>query len=96
MLAAGLDGIDRELDCPPPVNNLNIYEMSAEELRAKGIQQLPGSLGEALEELDGDEVIRATLGEEVLEAFVRAKQSEWDAYRTQVMDWEVGYYLEKA
>ena len=96
MLAAGLDGIDRNLPCPPPVNNLNIYEMEMDELQKRGISQLPGSLAEALQELDGDEVIKNALGEEAYAAFTRAKQAEWDEYRTRVMDWEVEYYLETA
>lgn len=96
MLMAGLDGIDRKLECPPPVNNLNIYEMKDKELVELGISQLPGSLAEALDELDRDEIIKNCLGVEIYEAFVRAKQSEWDAYRTHVMDWEIETYLETA
>lgn len=96
MLAAGLDGIERGLDCPPPVNNLNIYEMTDDELSEKGIEQLPGSLAEALRELEGDRVLQGTLGEEIYEAFTRAKWTEWDEYRTRVMDWEIEYYLETA
>ena len=96
MLAAGMEGIDRKLTCPPPVNDINIYEMSPEELTEMGISQLPGSLDEALEALAGDELIIDTIGREVFEAFVRAKRSEWDEYRTRVMDWEVRRYLETA
>jgi glutamine synthetase len=96
MLAAGFDGVERELECPPPVNNLNIYEMTDAELLEQGIQQLPGSLAEALQELDGDEVIKAALGAELYEAFTRAKWAEWHAYRNQVSDWEIEYYLERA
>ncbi len=96
MLAAGLDGIERELDCPPPVNDLHIYEMSAEELTEKGISQLPGSLAEALNELEGDGAIREALGEVAYEAFTRAKWAEWNEYCTRVMDWEIEYYLETA
>jgi len=96
MLAAGLDGVEKEMSCPPPVNHLNIYEMERAELEAKGILQLPGSLAEALEALEADEVLKGTLGAEAYEAFTRAKWSEWDAYRTQVMDWEIEYYLETA
>ena len=96
MLAAGLDGIDRNLPCPPPVNNLNIYEMEEHELQERGIRQLPGSLAEALQELEGDSVIKDILGVEAYTAFTRAKQEEWNEYRTRVMDWEVEYYLETA
>lgn len=96
MLAAGLDGIEGEMSCPPPVNNLNIYEMDDQELTKLGILQLPGSLAEALDALREDDVLREALGEEVYEAFSRAKRVEWDEYRTRVMDWEVEYYLETA
>ncbi|MGD8814222.1 MAG: glutamine synthetase, partial [Anaerolineales bacterium] len=96
MLAAGLDGIDRELECPPPVNDLNIYEMSGDELKKQGIDQLPGSLDEALHELASDPLICDCLGSETLEAFTRAKQAEWEAYCTHVMDWELETYLETA
>ncbi len=96
MLAAGLDGIERKLDCPPAVNNLNIYKMEAEELEERGIKQLPGSLDEALEELRGCDVIRQALGEFTTEVFLRAKQAEADEYRIRVMDWEIQNYLETA
>ncbi len=96
MLAAGLDGIEKKEACPPPVNNLNIYEMDEEELSKLGIAQLPGSLAEALEDLSKDEVLKEALGDQIYEAFVRAKWAEWDAYRTRVMDWEVETYLEIA
>lgn len=96
MLAAGLDGIENELECPPAVNNLNIYEMDAEELDARGIKQLPGSLDEALDELRGCNVIQEALGEFTTEVFLRAKQAEADEYRIRVMDWEIENYLETA
>ena len=96
MLAAGLDGIEKDIPCPPPVNDLNIYEMSESELAEHGIAQLPGSLGEALDELDRDSILKETLGPKIYQAFVRAKRSEWDEYCARVMDWEVEYYLETA
>ena len=96
MLASGFDGIEEKLSCPPPMNNLNIYEMDEQELTKLGIAQLPGSLAEALEELAKDKVLRETLGEEIYEAFIRAKWVEWNEYRTRVMDWEVETYLEIA
>ena len=96
ILAAGLDGIDKKMPCPAPVNNLNIYEMEAEELDKLGVRQLPGSLPEALSELAADAVLVEALGPEAFEAFQRAKQAEWDNYRIRVMDWEVETYLETA
>jgi glutamine synthetase len=96
MLAAGMDGIENELECPPAVNHLNIYQMEADELERRGIKQLPGSLEEALVELRASDVIRNALGEYTYEAFNRAKQAEVDEFRTKVMDWEIEHYLETA
>ena len=59
------------------------------------LKELPGSLHESLDEPEKDDVIRAALGEHVLNHFVEAKRAEWDAYRTQVSDWEVDRYLEQ-
>jgi glutamine synthetase len=96
MLTAGLDGIDRKLSCPPPVNNVNIYHMSSEELAGMGISQLPGSLAEALDMLHEDAALVHALGPEILEAFERAKRAELDEYRIRVTDWELERYLETA
>jgi glutamine synthetase len=96
MLAAALDGIDHELPCPPPLNNVNVYEMSAEERKKQNIATLPGSLAEALYELEEDEVLQEALGPAIYAAFSRAKWSEVEEYRTKVNDWEVDRYLETA
>ncbi len=96
MLAAGLDGVKQDLPCPPPVNDVNLYEMTDEELDGMGISQLPGSLAEALREFENDTVLQDVLGSDATDAFFRAKWEEWDAYRTRVMDWEVETYLHKA
>jgi glutamine synthetase len=96
MLAAALDGIDRQLECPQPLNNLNVYELTEDQRRQQGIAHLPGSLAEALEELSGDQVLKDALGPVLYEAFTRAKVAERDEYRTRVTDWEVSRYLETA
>jgi glutamine synthetase len=93
MLAAGLDGIERKLTPPYPVEE-NLYHFDAAKLESRKIRQLPGTLREALVELSRDEVIRDALGDHVLERFVEAKTEEWDEYRIQVSDWEVQRYLE--
>ncbi len=69
--------------------------MDATQIAAKSIKELPGTLGEALDELEKDEVIREALGDHVFSHFVDAKRLEWDEYRTQVSDWEVERYLEQ-
>jgi len=93
MLAAGLDGIERKLTPPDPVEE-NLYHFDAAKLESRKIKQLPGTLREALNELQADKVIREALGEHVFERFVEAKTEEWDEYRTQVSSWEVDRYLE--
>ncbi|MBN1267254.1 MAG: type I glutamate--ammonia ligase [Anaerolineales bacterium] len=96
MLAAGMDGIEKKMECPPPVNNINIFEMNDAELDELGIGQLPDSLGAALDEFEKDEVLKNALGPETVEAFLRAKRSEWENFTTHVTDWEVRQYLETA
>jgi len=93
MLAAGLDGIDRRLEPPPPVEE-SAYELTEERLRELSIGLLPGTLEEALDELAKDEVVRGALGEHAYQAFTRARREEWDAYRIQVTEWEIRRYLE--
>ncbi len=96
MLAAGLDGVARALTPPAAMDHINLYELGPEERAAKGVGQLPGSLEEALAELERDEVVKAALGPRLYDAFMRAKQAEVEAYRMQVTDWEVARYLETA
>jgi glutamine synthetase len=96
MLASAIDGIDKGMTAPAPLNNINVYEMSLAERKRAHVTELPGSLNEALNELDKDEVVKAALGPVTYEAFVRAKRAEWEEYRLRVMDWEVERYLELA
>lgn len=96
MIAAAMDGIENGLVPPKPLNSINVYELTPEEKIQLGITQLPGSLLEALDELDKDPVIKEALGKDLYEVFRRAKLSEWDEYRMQVMDWEIEKYLETA
>jgi glutamine synthetase len=96
MLAAAFDGIDNNIPCPEPLNNVNVYHMTKEERQTAGVAELPGSLSEALRELDTDQVLKDALGPTLYEAFVRAKWAEIEEYRTHVTDWEVERYLELA
>ena len=93
MLAAGLDGVEKGMTLADPVEE-SLYAMDATRIAEKGIKELPGTLGEALDELERDDVICEALGEHVLSRFVDAKRAEWDEYRTQVSDWEVERYLD--
>ena len=96
MLGAALDGIDNKLEVPADLNNVNIYHLTSEERAEMGIASLPGSLAEALRELESNEVVRAALGPATYEAFARAKWAEVEDYRMKVSDWEVERYLETA
>jgi glutamine synthetase len=96
MLAAGLDGVEKKLTPPPSVNNQDVYHFTPEELQARNIATLPGTLEEALQELAGDRVIRGVLGENLFAAYLRAKTDEWDQYRMRVSQWELDQYLETA
>lgn len=96
ILAAALDGIDRGLTPPEPLNNINLYHLTPKERKKLGVKELPGSLAEALTELDKDEVIKAALGPTLYEAFTRAKWEEWDDFRLRVSDYEIERYLEQA
>lgn len=95
MLAAGLDGIERDLTPPPPVNE-DVYDFDKRDLRERAIGTLPDTLAEALDALEQDEVIQEALGPAITAAFVRAKRAEWDEYRIQVTNWELERYLETA
>jgi len=92
MLATGLDGIRRDLEPPAPVEE-NVYELDALELRLHDIASLPGTLEEALQELEQDTVIAETLGEHTFRRYLDAKRLEWNEYRIQVTSWELDRYL---
>lgn len=91
-LRAGLDGIVNKIQ-PPASVDCNIFAMSEEEKKKLGIEAIPGTLIEAVGELEKDEFVRETLGRHVSEKYIEAKKAEWDDYRSQVTDWEINQYL---
>lgn len=93
-LSAGLDGIRRELT-PPESVNCNIFELSAEEKKARKITALPTSLGRAIEGLERDEYIQKVLGSHIFSKYTEAKKQEWALYNEYVSDWEIERYLGK-
>ncbi|KGX86011.1 type I glutamate--ammonia ligase [Pontibacillus litoralis] len=92
LLAAGLDGIDNNLEAPTPVDR-NIYVMDKEEREAHGVQDLPSTLAEALQLLKKDDKMVEALGEHLYEHFIESKEIEWDMFRTQVHPWEREQYM---
>lgn len=92
MLAAGLEGIEKEYAVPEPVTS-NVFAMSPSERHERGIGMLPGSLNEAIAAAEDSELLRRALGDHVFESFIENKQIEWDSYRKHVTDYELQRYL---
>lgn len=92
MLAAGLEGIEKEYPCPDPVEE-NVFEMTEAERTRRGISTLPGSLFEAIETAEESVLLRRTLGDHVFKSLIANKKFEWDRYRTHVTDFELDRYL---
>ena len=93
-LAAGLDGIKHEI-MPPHSIDCNIYEMTEQERMDAGIENLPGSLLEAAKEFEKDAFIQDVLGEDLSKKYIKAKTKEYEDYRAQVTEWELGKYLHR-
>lgn len=92
MLRAGLDGIQRRLTLPAPMDENLFLRDESERLRPRS-RLLPPTLGEALDVLHEDSLMRETLGDSIYEGFMDAKMIEWTQYRQQVHNWELERYL---
>ncbi|MBM9605172.1 type I glutamate--ammonia ligase [Desulfopila inferna] len=92
MLNSGLDGVKNKLQPPPSVNK-DLFEMTSAQMSEEGITVLPANLMEAIEELRANPIARETLGNHIFEKFIEAKIKEWDAFRTNVSQWELDEYL---
>jgi glutamine synthetase len=92
ILAAGLEGIEKEYAVPDPIEE-NVYAMTEEERQKRGIDTLPASLLEAIQLTEKSELVRKALGDHVFDAFIANKKIEWDQYRTQVSEYELKKYL---
>ncbi len=92
LFAAGLEGIEQKLKLGPPTSD-NIYRMTEEERKAAGIESLPSDLFGAVKEAESSQFVRATLGDQLFEHFIRNKKLEWDEYKSQVTEYEIRRYL---
>ena len=92
VLGLGMRGIKEKLELPEPVEK-NIFHMSEEEMKVEGIRSMPGSLGEALNNLSGSKIMKEILGDHVYSNFLTVKKKEWDEFRCHVTDWELKRYL---
>ena len=91
-LAAGLDGIERELEAPPEITE-NIYAMNRAARHEHDIHSLPADLREAIHAFEADELLTSTLGKHIVSQYVEGKRREWEEYRTVVTDWEINKYI---
>ena len=92
MLHAGLEGIEHGYELPEPMEQ-NLYHLGPEERQRQGIEQLPESLGEAIEIAAESELVLRVLGEHTFNRFIEIKRQEWEDYRVQVSPWEIDRYL---
>ncbi|MDC0610949.1 type III glutamate--ammonia ligase [Vibrio sp.] len=93
LIAAGLDGVERELDPGEPMN-INLYDLTLNEILEKNIPILPQNLGEALEALEKDTIFVEAMGKDIVSEFINVKRKEWIEYSRYVSDWEVRKYAE--
>jgi len=92
LLHTGLEGIEKGYELPPPMES-NLYKLSAEDRKERGIVALPETLGEAIDELAGSELVRTAFGDHIFSNYVKLKRQEWDEYRVQLTPWELEKYL---
>ena len=94
MLKSGLDGMANKFDPGPPINK-NIFQLTVREKRQYKIEELPGSLYDAVQLLRKDKVVCAALGDHILNHYVAAKLATWHEYTTAVHPWEIERYLDR-
>ena len=92
-LAAGLKGMEEELSLPDPIEDGNLHLATRQQLKEKGIQTLPDTLGEAVELFAQSELMKETLGEHIHSFLVEKKREEWNEFQRHVTDWELERYL---
>jgi len=93
MLLSGLDGIKRKLNPGKPIEE-DVYEFDDSKLKQLYIDTLPGSLGDAIEEMEKSKLVKEALGDHTYKNFIRAKRMEWNEFRIQVTEWELKKYFE--
>lgn len=94
LLEAGMDGIRNQI-MPPESVDLNIFEMSEEERQALGLEKLPTTLAEAVDELEKDELICKVLGEDLSTKLIESYREKYREYQQQITQWEIDQYLHK-
>ncbi|MFN4260173.1 MAG: glutamine synthetase family protein [Gemmataceae bacterium] len=94
VLAVGLDGIRRQLDPGEPVQ-VDPGNWTADERKARHIDELPITLGEAIGHCQENEVLRRAFGPDLFQAFLAVRQAEWNFFRERQLADEVQVLLER-
>ena len=94
FLAAGLDGIEQNLD-PGDPDLVNMYELPDKELERRGVKQLPRTLLESIDAFEADDLGRRVMGEELFNSYIKLKRAEWWSYHNSISQWEIDNYLTK-
>ena len=92
LLHAGLEGIEKGYELADPMDT-NLYHLTSEERKERGIVALPETLGEAVDAFADSELMRRAFGDHIFENYVKLKRKEWDEYRIQLTQWELDRYL---
>jgi glutamine synthetase len=92
LLHAGLEGIEQEYELPDPMET-NLYHLTPEQRKERGIVSLPETLGEAIDALSESALVKKALGDHIFSRYIELKRKEWDEYRVQLTDWEMKKYL---
>jgi glutamine synthetase len=92
LLHAGLEGIEQGYELPEPMET-NLYHLTPEQRRERGIVSLPETLGEAIDALAESDLARKALGPHIFDRYIELKRKEWDDYRVQLTGWELDRYL---
>ncbi|CCV64104.1 Glutamine synthetase [Alteracholeplasma palmae J233] len=91
ILAAGLEGIKKELVTKPV--EINLFALNDKERKELNIHNLPENLSEAVVAFENSSFAKNVLGEHLFTKLIEAKKEEWNNYRTSVSEWEIQEYL---
>ena len=92
LLHAGLEGIEKGYELPDPIDR-NLYDLTEDERQDMGVNHLPETLGEALNDMAKSAVVEKALGSHIFPRYIDLKREEWLDYRVQVTPWEIERYL---
>jgi glutamine synthetase len=94
LIAAGLDGLDRELQPPEPIE-VDPATLSEDQRAGRGIVPMPATQAEALDALEADELLRRALGGALADSYLAVRRSEWEAYSAEGEEFEQRGHFQK-